>query len=303
MAEETDIFGNEIPDEDPEGGDALTDDTEDSIDDDGEDEELSPEDSLTADGDEPDDIESVRKYWQGAYTKSRQKDRERYGKIEDEHQQYQQLLANFYQNDDYAMQVIRQRFPNLAGQLSDRTGQAPKGSPEGQSSDVTTLLQQSLSEIGLGDVGLDRALGKVLDRLIEDRVTARIQPLEQRTRQQTEEQRRTERERLLAEMDGKYPGWEESFRPQMDEIQKFLSSEQLHHPKFGNKFELMLRLVNPDAARSDAIRAMGEAARRRTGVSRGGRGGEPNIAEQVRKAESSADAFKLAAKAASEDLG
>jgi len=302
MAEEnSDIFGNEIPADD-EDDDLVDDpDIEDSVpDDDSESDEEGEqtEDVLQAEGEEPQDLETARKYWQAAYTKSRQKDREKYGEIEQQHQQYQELLANFYQDDNYAMQVIRQRFPNLANQLSGQPGQAaaPQG---GQSSGVTEQLQQSLGEFGF----LADSLGPAIERIIDARVSEKVGPIEQRTKQQTEQQRKAEKDKLLAEMDGKYPGWDEKYRTQMDEMGAFLQSDHLVHPKFGSKYELIFRLANPDAARSDAIREMGSASRRRSGLSRGGRGSVPNISEQVRKAESNADAFRLASRAAAEETG
>src|SRR5262249_46999537 len=63
--------------------------------------------------DDPNDPQYKR--WQAAYTRSRQRDRERYGKMEQEHQQFGQVLRDFYASDEYALQVLRQRFPQLAG--------------------------------------------------------------------------------------------------------------------------------------------------------------------------------------------
>lgn len=257
-------------------------------------------DALQAEGEEPADAEAARKYWQGAYTKSRQKDRERYGELESEHTQYKNVLAQFYQNDDYARQVLAQRFPQLASQIQGQSGQAsPAGesSQTGQSSGLVGRLQQKLGEFGF----LAEGLGSALEEEIESRVQARVGPLEQRTAQHTESQRKAEEDKLLAEMDGKYPGWEDSFGAQMRELDDFLGGNALNHSRFGNKYELYYRLLNPDAARSDAIREMGNAARRRTGLSRTGRSSAPNIGDQIRKAESNADAFALAAKSAMEE--
>jgi hypothetical protein len=310
MAEENlDIFGNPIMEEDD---DPIDDPVEDNVEDnddapsDEEPDDDTPTDedvgeTLQGQGDEPidgNDLESVRKYWRSAYTQSRQKDRAKYSKMEGEHQQYQQLLANFYQDDNYAMQVIRQRFPNLANQMS-QSGQGQQTTQAGNNSDLTQQLQQSLGEFGF----LAEQLGPALDRFVEARVNERVGPIEQRATQQTAAQRKDKEQELLAAMDGKFPGWEDRYGTEMEELDRFLASDALTHPKFGSKYELYFKLVNPDAARADAIKAMAGAAKRRTGFSRSGRNSVPNIDEQVRKAESSSDAFRLAAKLASEELG
>ena len=310
MAEEqTDIFGNLIPEEedDPVEPDEDVQDNVDPEDDaepeDDTSDEESEDETLQAEGDEPDDLESARKYWQAAYTRSRQKDRERYGKVEQEHQQYQQLLANFYQDDNYAMQVIRQRFPQLANQISQngQGQQTPTPSDNNVSSELTQQLQQG--EFGFLGSEFGPAIERYVNERIQQEVEKRVGPIEQRSQQQIESERQAEEKRLLAEMDGKYPGWEENHRTDLEELDKFLASDRLTHPKFGNKYEVYYKLINPDAARSEAIEAMQNAAKRRTSFSRSGRGSVPNSSEQVRKAQSNRDAFMLAAKFASEEEG
>ena len=255
--------------------------------------------ALQTEGTPPTDPVLAQKYWQAAYTKSRQKDREKYGKVETEHKQYQQLLANFYQDEQYAKQVLAQRFPALASQLL-HGGHAPVGSPPApaQTTGLTQQLQQSLGEFGF----LAPALGPVLERVIQEHVQARVAPLEQRTTQQTEQARRTEEERLLADMDGQYPGWEDSYGADMKVLDDFLNSNALSHPRFGSKYALYYKLLNPDAARLDATRQMQDAARRRTSLGRPGTTAAPTIQAQVLTADSRAAAFRLAARHAMETL-
>ena len=303
MAE--DLFGNALPEEDadlPVDDEAATDDATEqgqSNPDTAAEATADPEEPLAADGDSPQDPSEAQKYWQAAYTKSRQKDRERYGKLEGEHKQMGETFRRFYSDETYARQVLVQRFPHLASALEGSTpsGQAalPAAPTTAQTTgQLTAELQQSLGEFGF----LAQALGPVLERVIESRVNARVQPLEQRTTQQTEAARRTEEERLLAAMDGKYPGWEDTYGAEMKAIDEFLASDRLEHPKYGNKYELYYKLLNPDASRLAATRQMLDAAKRRTSLSRTSHQTVSNIADQVRKAESNIDAFQLAAKAA-----
>jgi|SRR5919108_2360793 hypothetical protein len=249
---------------------------------------------LQGDGEVPQDPAAAHKYWQGAYTRSRQKDREKYGKLESEHGQYQQLLTRFYQDEAYAKQVLAQRFPQLAAQIVGQPGPAPHGTPASPASGVTHQLQQSLGDYGF----LAPALGPVLERVIAEQVQQRLSPFEQRTQQQAEQARQAEETRLLAAMDAAHPGWESSYGTQMQELNAFLASDALTHPKFGDKYTLFYRLLNPDAARIAATREMANAARQRTGFGRSGRSSVPNVQEQVRTADTARDAFKLAAEAA-----
>lgn len=291
MAE--DLFGNEIP---PEDLDPEADEDQETQDaDEGETTE-SDEAPLQAEGDVPQDAAAAQKYWQGAYTRSRQKDRERYGKMEQEYEQLKTMLTRFYQDEAYAKQVIAQRFPGQAG-----AGDAGRGSParDQQAAGLTARLQQKLGDFAF----LAEGLGSALEEELEARVQARLQPFEQRITQQTEQSRRQQEDELLTAMDGQYPGWEETYGAHMRELDAFLASDALTHPRFGNKYELYYRLLNPDVARIAAQRAQQEAGQRRTSLGRTGRRSMPNLDDTVRKAESSGEAFRAAARAALEELG
>jgi len=72
---------------------------------------------------------------------------------------------------------------------------------------------------------------------------------------------------------------------------------------FGNKYQLLYRLVNPDVARIDASREMDRAARSRLTTGRSGRQSQPNVDDQILGAKTNTDAFRLAAEAAARELG
>jgi len=254
-------------------------------------------DPFGADVQGPTDPAGARKFWQGVYTKSRQADRAKYGKMSEEHQQYQQVLANFYKDDKYALQVISERFPQLAKLLGGALGQPATAGSQSASHSVADQLQQNLGEYGF----LAKALGPVIERIIEERVSTRVAPVEHVLTQQAAQRRTTEENELLTAMDGKYPGWEEAYGGEMQALDEFLGSDALTHPKFGNKYELYYRLLNPDVSRIGAARGMLDAARRRSGVSQGSGRATPNLAEQISKAASPRDAFRLAAQAAMEN--
>lgn len=303
MAE--DLFGNDIA---PENLDADTGDTDlpevtDLADDVAEDEDIAADDDTQdtladyARGAIPSDPTEAHKYWQAAVTRMRQGDREKYGKVQEEHGQYKNILAQFYESDDYAKQVLAQRFPDLAPQIRG-TGQPARSQNSTTPTGLTSELEQNLGDYGF----LAQAIGPALERVIESQVQARIAPLEQRTTQQANSQRQTQEQVLLSDMDAKHPGWEESYGAKMRDLDDFLASDALSHPVYGSKYELYHRLLNPDTARVDAAREMGEASRKRTSLSRSGRQSAPNVQDEVRKTDlSNAEAFQLAARAASEE--
>lgn len=259
----------------------------------------TPADRLLAeDGAPGPDDDPQYKYWQGAYTKSRQRDRERYGKLETEHTQFGEVLRNFYTSDEYALQVLRQRFPQLAGRLSLDGATAPRTSETPTGGQLEGLLAQSLGD----DLAfLAPRLGPVLERVITAAVSSALAPDRQRTEQREAAERKTQEEAIFAKLDGQYPGWEARYATKMQALDAFLGSDALHHPDFGDRHELLLRLLTPDLARVEAARSMGEAARGRVTSGRAGRPGQPNVQEQARAAPNNADAWEIAAQAALRD--
>jgi hypothetical protein len=89
----------------------------------------------------------------------------------------------------------------------------------------------------------------------------------------------------------------------MKALDAFLASDDINHPKFGNRYELLYKLANPDVARVGAIREMNKAGQSRLTTGRSGRQCQPNIEQQILSAKTNADAFELAAKAAMQSLG
>lgn len=241
------------------------------------------------------------KHWQAAYTKTRERDREQSRKLTDEHAQFRDVLANFYRDDAYALNVLRQRFPHLAGQMSGQqptTGQSDSGTQNGQ--DIAGILQKHLS----ADLSfLAPQFAPAIEAVVNQMVGTKVQPLEQRITQQGESARKAEEDKLMAQMDGQYQGWEEKYGGKMRELDQFMASDALTHPEFGNKYEMFYRLLNPDAARVAAARGMSDAAKRRVTTGRTGSTPAPNIRQQMQKATNDKDAWDIAVRAAVADSG
>lgn len=243
------------------------------------------------------------KYWQGAYTQARQRDREKYGTLETEHQTYAEVLRNFYTSDEYALQVLRQRFPQLANQLH-MDGQARSAPASPQSSTQAGSLQAELEQnLGPDLAFLAPKLAAALDKVLGSRIDAAVTPLKQETQTREAAARKTQEDTILAEMDTQFPGWEARYGKDMEALDAFLASDALTHPKFGKRHELLYRLVNPDVSRIDATKRMQTAARGRLTTGRAGPPSQPTIEDDVLKAPTNQDAFMLAAQAAVRALG
>lgn len=253
----------------------------------------------------PDPNDPNYKYWQGAYTKTRQHDRQRdsqrYGKLESEHQQFGEVLRNFYTSDEYALQVLRQRFPQLASRLS-LDGTLSPGTQNGAPSTEGVLTQHLLAGLDPDLQFLAPRLGPAIEAAMQAYVGQAVRPLQQQTEQQQVATRRAQEDELLAALDSQHPGWEARYGPQMKALDDFLNSDALTHPTFGDKYSLYLRLLNPDLARVDAARSMSAASRARLVTGRAGRTSSPATEQQVLSAKNSAEAFRLAAQAAMQEL-
>lgn len=228
--------------------------------------------------------------WQAAFTKARQKDRQRYGAIEQEHGQYKDVLQKFYTDDTYAMGVLRQRFPHLGA------GTPSPGTPQKSAAGLSGLMQEKL--------GTDLAfLAEPLADAVQSAVESALAPMQRQTEEQQASTRREKQLALMAEMDTKYPGWETQYGEDMTSLSRFLGSPDGTHPKYGSKLELLYKLLNPDQARVDLHQTQQRAARSRQSVSRTGAQTQPNLRERLTKAATNHDAFMLAARAAAEELG
>lgn len=255
------------------------------------------QDSL--EGDQPGDPNDPQyKYWQGVYTRTRQRERQTHQANEEQRQQYADVLRNFYTSDEYALQVLRQRFPHLASRLS-LDGAGGQSVPQQTSGAAREILAQRLGQ----DLGfLAGPLGDAMEQLIEQALARAVGPLQQETRDAREAQRRDARARALAEADSAFPGWEAQHGSAMQELEQFLASDQLVHPKYGNRYQVLLKMLSPDNARVDALRTMQDAARNRVTTGRAGRTITPDISKQIREAPNNSEAFRLAAQAALAEL-
>jgi hypothetical protein len=226
------------------------------------------------------ELQEQWKRMQASFTKARQKDRESARQAADK----AAMVDKFYNDPSYARQVLEQLAPQLGYTLSPVTrtpgqqGTAPAlpTSTEG----ITDLLTQKL---GPDLAFLAPALAPAIADAVQQSTRAAVAPLEHRAVAQTQAQRQADEDRLMAELDTEFPGWEEQYGADMQELDRFLASEALTHPKFGSKYSVYLKLLNPSAAKVEAIRGMQQAGRNRVGTGRVGRPAATNVIDQIRK--------------------
>jgi hypothetical protein len=230
------------------------------------------------------ELQAQWKSMQGAFTKRMQgfraKEKE-LGQVTEK----AALVDRFYKDPAYALQVMQQMAPQLGLTLGRGTG-TPAGQPgnPATASPSTGLAELLTEKLGPDLAFLAPALAPAIEHVVEQRTRAAVAPLEQRAVAQTQAQRQAEEDALMAALDTEHPGWEEQYGADMQALDAFLASNALTHPKFGNKYQLYLSLLNPSAAKAGAVRDMQAAARNRVGTGRPGRPAASNVIDQIRQA-------------------
>ena len=127
-------------------------------------------------------------------------------------------------------------------------------------------------------------------------------PLIEKDRAKDQAARDTEWGALAGKLTETAPGWE-AHETDMNTLLDWLKSPALTHPQFGDKLTFLYNAVtNGSAAKAEAIRAMGDAARSATRTGQSGRATQPNVTERVRKATSPREAMKIAAEEAEREM-
>lgn len=197
----------------------------------------------------------------------------------------------------YARQVILDSAERLglevkpAGSNGHSTTQAPSSVPPELVSAIKARLSPELQWMAESIAAANWEANKHLTAPILER-----QEREQKSR------RAEDYDRVAEKFSTKVPDWNEH-EEEMAECLAFLQSPRLEHPTFGSKLELLYNLVTGhSAAKLEAVRRMAEAPRQRTTTGRAETHSTTNLADVVRKAPTTQDAWEAAAKAALESL-
>ena len=242
----------------------------------------------------PPEIQPIFKRMQGAYTKRMQE----IARVRDQ----AGIVERFYNDRDFAFQTVAQWAAQNGYQI------APVGQLQQQAQ--PTYQQQKPGQPDPRLVETIKAnlppelqwMAESQAPAIQQAVQAMIAPLVEQITQtaKSTQQQVAEREwdTLADELSNVAPGWEEH-EGEMSELFDFLQSPQMKHPKFGSKHQILYDLVTKNAASTAQVAKRFTAAAKNRPASSVSTGRTvPNMAEQIRKAKTNQDAFRLAAQAA-----
>jgi hypothetical protein len=227
------------------------------------------------------EAKALRKRFQAAYTKKTQDLAEIRRKAE--------FSDKFQTDPEYRAQVLRQYQPVQTGQPGGVTGQQPLQVPpqyvQVRRATLPTELQWMAESLAAGDYQRDLAIYQSF-----------IQPMQQ-DRVKENETRAAENYRAAeTDLAEKHPGWDAA-EDDMVDLVEFLKSPSLRHDRWGNKLELLYRLVAGEKARNEetqtAIERTAQAAKAKSVTSSGSRGTSSNLEERIRKTKTNNEAWDL----------
>lgn len=200
-------------------------------------------------------------------------------------------IQRFWNDPDYATQVIQQRAQQLGYSLTKAEARA--------------IAAQGGGAAAGGDPGdLPAELSWMrpfLEKAIQSGVERRLQPIQQHARTQEVSAKTAEYDDLATELAETAPGWE-AHEDDMSSLLSFLQGPALRDRRWGSKLALLHALVTGQGhAVATLARRTADAARSRSTTGQPGRTVAPNLSEQIRKAPSQNDAWKLAEQAGLEE--
>jgi len=243
----------------------------------------------------PPEVQPIFKAMQAAYTKKMQGIAETMKKGE--------LVDRFYSDPSFADQALQQWAAQRGYQIvpsGHQPQQQGQGQPGRASPQIVEALKQSLPpELQW----MSESLGPALSQVLNQQMQQVIQPLNQYQQQQVRMQRESEYDRHAEELSGQIPHWQEH-EDTMAEINAFLLSPAMSHPKFGNKLQLLYNAATANAqSMAKATQRMADAVKNRSTQARNGSRPPVDIGKTVAGAKTSDDAFKLAAQHALKQHG
>lgn len=215
-----------------------------------------------------------------AYTKALEKSKQAGGG------EHAANVQRFWSDPDYASQIIQARAQQLGYRLTK--------------AEAREMARDAAGSAPAGDGSLPPELSW-MEPHIARAVEARLQPYKQRAQTQEVSAKTAEFDELAEELAETAPGWE-AHEDEMSELLSFLTSSRLRDRRWGSKLALLHNLVTGQAhAAVTLARRTADAARARTGTGQPGRSVAPNLSDQIRKAPTTNDAWKLAEQAGLEE--
>ena len=236
------------------------------------------------------ELDQVFRKMQGAYTRKSQS----LAKVRDA----ATIVERFNSDPEFARQTILSR----AQQLGMTLGQ-PGAQPGFQNGSPAKSMPPELIEAVKSKLSPElQWMAPALAASQWAGMQMALQPIQEQQAQTVRSTRDQEYETLASQLSEKAPGWE-AHEEDMNGLLGFLQSPKMSDRRWGNKLELLHKMVSGDGqATAEAARRMGQAARSRTVAGSPTAANPPNIAEQVRKPKNMQDAWSIAAKHAISEM-
>jgi hypothetical protein len=244
----------------------------------------------------PAELQPIFKAMQGTFTKKMQALGDIRSKAE--------MVDRFYNDQTFANQTLQAYAAQNGFQLvpvGQQAGQQQQPAQGGKTNpQIVEALKQNLPpELQWMADSMGPALSQVLSQQMQQVLT----PLQQYQQQQVRMQREGDYDRAAEELAGQIPHWVEH-EDTMAEINAFLTSPAMTHPKFGSKLQLLYNAATANAqAAAKATQRMTDAVKNRSTQARNGNRQAPDISQNIAKAKTSDDAFAMAAKFAMQKHG
>ena len=228
------------------------------------------------------EVKSLKKRLLGAYTQKTQQLAELRRKAD---------FSDRLQSDESLQRELYQRLHQQFGQQPPASGQPPTVPAPAQyvqlrKQTLPAELQWMAESLAQGDYQRDLAIYQ-----------GYIQPLQGQLQDSKKETLDREYKTVETAFAERNPGWD-AHEDTMVELLDFLKAPTLTHPTFGNKLELLYRVVTGDTTEAKAVQKVfektAEAARARSVTSSGGRSSAPNLEQRIRDRKlSDAEAWAL----------
>lgn len=216
-----------------------------------------------------------------------------------------ELVDRFNSDPEFAKQTILSR----AQQLGLNVGMAGQTPAQPNQPAAATAPQTFVDRI---KSSLDPSLQWLAPQLANafyPAVQEAVAPLQQQLGQSRQSQTEAQFEELSRQLSEKAPGWEQH-EDDMTRLLDFLKSDRLNDRVYGNKLEVLHRMVRGgDYATQEALTRMATAAKNRTTTGQAGKPPTDNLKDRLLKTARSSrgptgfsQAFQMAAQAAVDEV-
>ena len=254
-------------------------------------------DALNVSEDVKAQLKATWKRMHGGYTKALQRSKGA--------QEAAELVNRFNTDADFAQQVLQTRAQQLGLTLGKPDAKAADSMTQGVKAPAE-LVEAMRGELPTEMQWMAPMLAKVFvlgQQQSSAPTNERLAQLEAERQAQRDQESSSAWEAAEAEMDEKYPLWREQ-EDDLVALANFITGDRLTHPKYGNKIELVFKLLNGDTmARGEVARRMSQGARNRITTGSTSRVNQDNTQELIKKAKTPQEKWKIAAQAAVEHLG